>query len=115
MDFDELVAEHTLHVAHIAHKLRGLIRSSMPGAEERVYPGWHGVGYHDAVAGYVCAIFPKADVVEVAFERGRDLSPRGDVFDRTGKQVGYLSFARWDPAKARKLEELIDRAAALAR
>lgn len=107
---DDLLADHSRGVADLAFQLRELIKSAMPDATERVYPGWHGVGFHHPTAGYVCAIFPGADHVRVGFEQGHLLPDPDDVFDPGGKQVRYVTVEALTSGLAAHLEELIDHA-----
>ncbi len=50
-----------------------MIRETLPHAEEKVLPVWHGIGYVDQQAGYACGLFPKSDCVEIGFEHGWDV------------------------------------------
>jgi hypothetical protein len=65
-------------VAALVHRLRAVIRAAHPDLRERVYPGWHGLGFSHARAGYVFALFPRDGGVNVGFELGADLpDPHG--------------------------------------
>ena len=70
MKAEDLVGGHTPGVVALVQRLRGLVRVTVPEAEERVYPTWHGLGYRHPQAGYFCGIFPREDVVNLAFEYG---------------------------------------------
>ncbi|MDQ3932349.1 MAG: DUF1801 domain-containing protein [Actinomycetota bacterium] len=70
MTLEDIVNEHPAEVQRLIRRLRKLIRDALSAAEERVYPVWHGIGYVDRDAGYVCGLFPKRDYVEVGFEYG---------------------------------------------
>jgi hypothetical protein len=56
---DELLDDHTPAVRALAQRLRRLVRSVCPEASERVYPGWHGLGFHHPDVGYFCGISPR--------------------------------------------------------
>jgi hypothetical protein len=65
-------------VAALVHRLRAVVRAAHPDLRERVYPGWHGLGFHHPRAGYLCALFPRDGGVNVGFEHGADLpDPHG--------------------------------------
>ena len=110
MTLTELLREHSPHVARLALRVRDVIRATLPDAEERVYPGWHGIGYRDPTAGYVCAIFPKTERVEVGFERGADLPDPNRLLVRGGKQVRYMVISELDETLEKDLQELIETA-----
>jgi hypothetical protein len=65
-------------VAALVHRLRAVVRTAHPDLRERVYPGWHGLGFRHPRAGYLCALFPRDGGVNVGFEHGADLpDPHG--------------------------------------
>ena len=107
---EDLLEEHTAAVVDLVMELRNLIRSAMPDAAERVYPGWHGVGFHHPDAGYVCAIFPGEDHVRVGFEHGHLLPDPHGLFDSGGSQVRYVTVDEVTPELARDLGEMVDHA-----
>ena len=107
---EDLLDDHTPEVAELARQLRDLIRSAMPAATERVYPGWHGLGFHHPTAGYVCALFPAADHVRVGFEHGHLLPDPGGWFDSGGRRVRYVTVEQLTPDLVHRLAELVDHA-----
>ena len=74
----------------------------------KVYPGWHGVGFHHADAGYVVAVFPRATSVRVLFEHGRMLGD-ADYLEGSG-QTRFITFTAADAARLAVVDDLIDRA-----
>ena len=106
----DLLGDHSQEVVDLALQLRELILSVMPDATERVYLGWHGIGFHHSTAGYVCAIFPGKDHVRVGFEHGHLLPDPDHVFDSGGEQVRYVTLSVLTPALTGRLSELIDHA-----
>lgn len=110
MTIDELLAEHTPDVAELTLRLRDAIRADHPVLSERVYRGWHGIGFHHPQAGYVCALFPGDDRVRLGFEHGHLLTDNDGLFDRGDGQVRYLSLTEWRPDLSEALTELIDEA-----
>ena len=87
---DELLADHSSEIATLANWARRVVRTAMPEAEERVYPGWHGFGYVHPVAGYLCGVFPQSEVVKLAFEHGHLLADPDGLFSAGGTQVRYV-------------------------
>jgi len=87
---DALLREHTEAVAATAGRLREVVLGAHPQLDERVRTGWHSINYRDPAAGFVCAVFPGADRVQLVFEHGARLpDPRG-LLTGTGRQVRML-------------------------
>lgn len=103
----ELLAEHTPEVAALTDRLRRLVSSALPEATERVYAGWHGFGYLDAAAGYVCGIFPVADRVKLGFEHGAALADPDGLFTSGGSQVRYIEARPGDEIDEAAITDLI--------
>ena len=72
---DDLLSERPEAVAATAQRLRRVLLDAHPQLEERVRRGWHSINYRDPVAGFVCAVFPTADRVQLVFEQGARLPP----------------------------------------
>jgi hypothetical protein len=104
---DELLDEHTPDVRALVHRLRRLVKSVVPEASERVYPGWHGLGYHHPEAGYFCGIFPLAKSVRLLFEKGGRLSDPHGLFTGGGAQTRYAEIEPGVPIDERGLEGLL--------
>lgn len=86
---DEILAEHSADVRRPAAYLRALVLEVVPGASERAYPGWHGIGYRHPRAGYFAGIFPREQTVRLLFEWGALLQDEDGVLQRGGKQTRY--------------------------
>lgn len=120
MPFDErpgedaarLLGEFAPEVADLAVRLRARVRVSLPHLEERVYRGWGGLGYHARGAGYVFAIFPRDQHVDVGFEHGADLEDPDGLFYRGGKQLRYARLDAWDEARVEALLHMMQAAIA---
>lgn len=104
-EVDGLLADHRADVAAVARKVRAAVLSAQPQLVERVRRGWHSMNYRDPVAGFVCAIFPMADVVQLVFERGAELPDPDHLLAGAGKQVRMLGFAHAEEVD----EDVIDR------
>ena len=101
------VDEHVEPVAELAAELRALVLDAMPGAEERVYTGWHGLGYVDPEAGYVCAIFPLVDSVKLLFEHGHLLPDPNGLFTGGTGQTRHIELAPGDSIPVEGIVDLI--------
>ena len=110
MTADELLEQHTPEVAGLVIQLRDVIRGAIPDATEKVYQGWHGIGFHHLEAGYVCALFPGDDYVKVGFGRGYLLPDPHEVFDSGGEHVRYATVYEMTPELANRLVEMVDHA-----
>jgi hypothetical protein len=105
-----LLAEHTAQVAAAAAWLREVVLGALPDAHEVVYRGWHGLGYHHPAAGYVCAVFPRADDVLLGFEHGVLLDDPHGLLSGEGRTVRYVRVQAAGDPPAERLVELIDAA-----
>ena len=105
-----LLAEHTPQVAAAAAWLRQVVLDALPDAREVVYRGWHGLGYYHPAAGYVCAVFPRADDVLLGFEHGVLLADPHGLLSGEGRTVRYVRVEAPGDPPAERLVELIDAA-----
>ncbi len=110
---ERLLAEHSDAVRLLAGRLRSLLLAAEPAFSERVYPGWHAIGYRHPRAGYVCGIFPRSDGVRLGFEHGVLLEPHCELLVGSGSQVRYLEIAAERDLRADVIGELVDLAVAL--
>src|SRR5688500_14147280 len=60
-----LLAVPTDAVAATARRLRAVILDAHPQLVDRVRPGWHSLNYAAPAAGFVCAVFPFAERVQL--------------------------------------------------
>ncbi len=104
---DALLAEHVEPIIELANELRGLMRSAMPAAEERVYVGWHGLGFVHPDAGYVGGIFPGADSVKLLIEHGHMLNDTEELFTGGTKQTRHIELAPGDVVPVDAIMDLI--------
>lgn len=97
---EALLARYTPEVRDCVRRLRELIGSWVPEAQEQVYPGWKAIGYRSADAGYFCGLFPQDDHVLVGFERGAGLTDPKGLLERprTGRVGGTLRYLRISPS-----------------
>ena len=90
---EDLLDEHSDAVVATAQRLRAVLRAAQPQLEERARVGWHSINFRDPVAGFVCAIFPGADEVQLVFEHGARLPDPEGLLTGTGAQVRALRFS----------------------
>ena len=107
-ELDDLLADHPDEVAAVALRLRDVLLTGRPDLAERVRPGWHSVNFHDPVAGFVCALFPLADRVQLVFERGALLPDPHHRLGGTGRQVRTLEFTAPEDVDAEAVLEFLD-------
>ena len=107
-ELDALLADHPEAVAGVALRLREVLLTGRPDLAERVRPGWHSVNFHDPGAGFVCAIFPQADRVQLVFERGRCSPIRTTGWAARGVRSATLEFAAEEDVDAEVILEFLD-------
>ena len=86
-DVTALLAEHGDDVVGLTLRLRTVLLDGHPQLVEGVRTGWHSINYRDPDAGFVCALFPMADHVQLVFERGATLPDPYRRLTGTGRQV----------------------------
>ena len=90
--FEELLGNHGADIRALTRHLRDVILTARPELTERVYRGWHGLGFHHPDRGYIAAVFPGTDGVSIGFEHGADLPDPHGLLQGTGKRLRYLRF-----------------------
>ena len=105
---DVLLAEHPDPVAGTAQRLRDVVLGAEPDLVERARQGWHSINYTHPTAGFVCAIFPFADRVDLVFERGVLLPDPQGRLTGTGRQVRILPFHPGEDVDAALVTEFLD-------
>jgi len=80
----------------IVESLRALIRNALPLASESAHGVWQSINYRHPESGYICAIFPRGDVVQLVFEWGILLPDPQGILEGTGKQVRSLPIREGD-------------------
>ena len=110
---DELLSEHPDAVTTTAQRLRAVLLDAHPQLEERVRRGWHSINYRDPVAGFVCAVFPTADRVQLVFEHGARLPDPHGLLTGDGRQVRVIDFRSKDDVDPAVVTEYLDLAVAV--
>ncbi len=102
---EHFLSFYPVPVAQTALQLMALVRATVPGVHEALYPGWKLIGYRAPVgkkSRYFCYVAPLAGEVRLGFERGVDLSDPEGLLLGNGTQVRYLAATPdqpWDPAR----------------
>ena len=91
-EVEELLGDHSADVADVARRVRAAVLDAQPQLVERVRRGWHSINYRDPAAGFVCAVFPTREAVQLVFERGAHLPDPDGLLTGSGKQVRMLVF-----------------------
>jgi hypothetical protein len=112
-DAEDLLSEHPDVVAATAQRLRAVLLDAHPQLEERVRRGWHSINYRDPVAGFVCAVFPTADRVQLAFEHGARLPDPDRRLSGSGRQVRSLEVTAPDEVDPEVVGTFLDHAVEL--
>jgi hypothetical protein len=109
-EVEALLAEHDAVVAATARRVRAAVLGGRPDLGERVRRGWHSINYRDPAAGFVCAIFPMADRVQLVFERGVLLPDPAGLLSGSGRQVRALEYADAGRVDDGVVQEFLDHA-----
>jgi hypothetical protein len=107
---EDVLAPFPAEVRALAEEMRAFIRGAVPGVEERAYPVWRGVGYHDAQCGYFCALFPNREGVRLGFEHGASLPDLEGLLTGSGKRVRYVVLRPAAAVPRGAIRELLDAA-----
>lgn len=107
---EALLTAYPEPVAALADRLRALVRETIPGATERVYPGWRAIGYRDAQAGYFAGVFPRATSVRLLFEHGRALADPDALFTGGGSQTRWIELRPGGEFPAAQIARLLEAA-----
>ncbi|WP_202638486.1 DUF1801 domain-containing protein [Bailinhaonella thermotolerans] len=114
-EVEELLRGHEAGVVETALWVRGVVRAAMPDAQEKVWPGWHGFGYHHPGAGYVCGVFPRERAVSLFFEYGERLPDPARILTPSGRRGRSVVLDRPGQVPEDRLTALIDAAVELRR
>src|SRR5262245_3503402 len=109
---EQILEGHTPPIRAIAGRLRAIVKSAIPEAEERAYRGWHAIGYIHPEAGYFGAIFPREEVVKFCFEWGAVLPDPHHILIGTQKRVRFVVIADERDIPQAEISELIQIAVA---
>jgi hypothetical protein len=111
-DVETYLRTHHAATAELALRVRGHVRRADPDLTEQVYRGWKGVGFRHPEAGYVCAIFPRDDHVELLFEHGASLPDPEGVLRGDAKQTRFIRIDEPADGDAGVIERYVQQAIA---
>ena len=110
---DGLLADHPDDVVGTAQRLRNVLLEAHPDLIERARPGWHSINYAHPRAGFVCALFPYADRVDLVFEHGARLPDPDGWLTGTTRQVRTLRLPAGSEVEPEVVVEFLDAAVEL--
>ncbi len=110
---EPLLADHPDAVVTTAQRLRDILLDAHPDLTERARTGWHSVNYSHPRAGFVCALFPGADRVDLVFEHGARLPDPDGRLSGSGRQVRTLVLPAGAEVDAEVVTEFLDLAVEL--
>jgi hypothetical protein len=110
---DALLAPLPPATRRLANRIRVVVRQAVPTLTERALPGWRAIGFRDAQAGHVCALFPFGDEVRLYVEYGARLDDPDDLLQGTMKRGRYVAFRTERDVRVRALTRLVRRAVVL--
>lgn len=91
---------------------RRTVLDSDPDLFERVFRGWRGVGFHHPEAGYVCAIYPRDERIDLLFEHGASLVDPDGLLTGQGMQTRTFPVTSADATTRAAIEALVQQAIA---
>ena len=110
---ERLLADHTDDVVRTAQRVREVVLGAHPDLTERARAGWHSVDYAHPDAGFLCALFPYADRVDLVFEHGALLPDPHGRLSGTTRQVRTMRFPAGADVEPDVVVEFLDAAVEL--
>lgn len=116
---EALLADYPPPMRAIAERLRSLVRRAMPGAIERVRPGWRLIGYDLSVGRrtvYFCYVAPEVEHVHLGFEWGILMDDPNALLLGRGvtRQVRWMTLRSVDEIDPPRFQALVREAARVA-
>jgi hypothetical protein len=106
------IREHHRSLYELTAWTRGVVLKAEADFTERVYRGWQGIGFHHPEAGYVCAIYPRDDHVDLLFEHGASLADPDGLLAGEGAQTRFYRVAARHQPTAAAIRMLVQQAVA---
>lgn len=103
--------EHS-ELSELALWTRSAVLAADPDLTERVYRGWHGVGFRHREAGYICAIYPRSGWIVLLFEHGAALPDPDGVLTGDGRRTRFLRIAEPAEASGKRITAYVQQAIA---
>jgi hypothetical protein len=105
----EFLAGYPPPIREISEALMQLVRDTVRGIDERVYPGWRLIGYRHH--GYFCCVCPQEGRVRLGFERGIELPDPHGILEGDGTQMRWITVVDKAAIAKQKLRTMIELAA----
>ena len=106
---DALVSAQEPRVQALLEAARKKILGAVPGATEKLRPGWGLIGYN--APAYFAFIAPAQDCVRIGFEWGVLLRDQEGLLEGSGSQVRYLTARKLADLRRAALVDLLREAA----
>jgi Domain of unknown function (DU1801) len=106
---DTFLKGYTPQVRSIALKTREVILSVLPGATEKVYPGWKVIQYGASAAreDVFAVISPQRERVNLGLANGAGLLDPQGLLEGTGKGIRHLKLTSPEAAGAPAVRDLV--------
>lgn len=114
-DLMNLLSEQSFEIIEVVDKLRRIIYKKFEDIEEKVNFGWNSISFHHKNAGYVVGIFPHGDRVKLGFEHGDKIIDKYKVFDRSSKQIKYITYKINDKIDEEIINDYLEQASLIRR
>ncbi len=116
MNASDFLKLYPQNLREIAESLRSLVRSTFPGATEKVYDGWKLIGYRipdGKKYRYFCCIVPqkKENDVLLGFEYGVAMPDPKNLLEGKGTKVRFVRVRQLNQYQEEDLIWLIEAAA----
>jgi hypothetical protein len=111
----QLLNNYSPEVQGLSMKLREMIQSLVPEAEENVSLGWKIIGYNlgKGMKGQFCSIGPLKTYINLYFSHGTGLSDPEGILEGTGKNIRHVKVRNVDDIQREEVKLLIEEAASL--
>jgi hypothetical protein len=113
---EELLAPHDEQIQFTTRAVLDAIDRVAPELTWKVLPGWRAVSFSHPSSGFLCAVFPTEDRVDIAFEVGHRLEdPRGVLRPgrTSSRQVRYWRLAPGETPDGELLDSFLEQSAVL--
>lgn len=109
---DTFLKGYSPQVREIAVKARETILSVLPGATEKVYPGWKVIQYGagSSMKDVFAVISPQRERVNLGLANGADLPDPHGLLEGSGEKIRHVKLTSTQAASAPAVRELVQSA-----
>src|SRR2546423_10164143 len=106
---DTFLKGYSPQVRVIAVKAREVILSVLPGATEKVFPGWKVIQYGDGAGrdGVFAVISPQKERVNLGLANGAELADPHGLLEGSGAGIRHVKLASAEAAAAPAVRQLV--------